>query len=110
MAYGGFIVDCTLSACVYNKIEVEMKKYLEYIWLALVLLTIFAFLLGFLKYINTALVSLLLISTFIKGELIVDYFMGLKEVQLKYRLIPLVWLLVVISLIAVAYYLPVTKA
>jgi len=87
-----------------------MKKYLEYIWLALVLLTIFAFLLGFLKYINTALVSLLLISTFIKGELIVDYFMGLKEVQLKYRLIPLVWLLVVISLIAVAYYLPVTKA
>ena len=84
-----------------------MKKYLEYVWVILIVLTIFAFLLGYLKYISTSLVAVLLITTFIKGELVTDYFMGLKDVKLKYRLIPIVWLFVVISLIAVAYYLPV---
>ena len=84
-----------------------MKKYLEYVWVILIVLTVFAFLLGYLKYVSTALVAVLLITTFLKGALVTDYFMGLKDVKLKYRLIPVVWLLVVISLIAVAYYLPI---
>ncbi|MCD6190997.1 MAG: cytochrome C oxidase subunit IV family protein [Sulfurimonas sp.] len=84
-----------------------MKKYLEYVWVILIVLTVFAFLLGYLKYVSTALVAVLLITTFLKGALVTDYFMGLKDVKLKYRLIPIIWLLVVISLIAVAYYLPV---
>ena len=84
-----------------------MKKYLEYVWVVLIVLTVFAFLLGYLKYVSTALVAVLLITTFLKGALVTDYFMGLKGVNLKYRLIPVVWLFVVISLIAVAYYLPV---
>jgi hypothetical protein len=85
-----------------------MKRTLEYVWIILVILTIFAYLLGYLKLISTSLVAILLISTFIKGQLVIDYFMGLKTVQLKYRLIPTGWLGIVISLIAVAYYLPVT--
>ncbi len=84
-----------------------MKRHLEYVWIILVMLTIFAYLLGYLKYISTSLVAVLLITTFIKGGLVTDYFMGLKDVKLKYRLIPVIWLFVVISLIAVAYYLPV---
>ncbi len=84
-----------------------MKKTFEYIWLTLIILTIFAYLLGYLKYINSSLVAVLLFTTFIKGWLVVDYFMDLKKVRLKYRLIPIVWLSIVISLIAVAYYLPV---
>ena len=84
-----------------------MKRILEVVWVALVILTVFAYLLGVLKYISTTLVAALLITTFIKGQLVIDYFMGLKEVRLKYRLIPTLWLGVVISLIAVAYYLPV---
>ena len=91
-----------------NKIP-NPKRVLEYIWLVLVILTIFAYLLGYLKYISTTLVAVLLVTTFIKGQLVIDYFMDLKEVRLKYRLIPTVWLGVVISLIAVAYYLPVTS-
>ena len=87
-----------------------MKKYLENVWIILIVLTVFAFLLGYLKYISTSLVAVLLITTFIKGELVIDYFMGLKNVQQKYRLIPIIWLFIVISLIAVAYYLPVTGA
>ena len=84
-----------------------MIKILEYIWIGLVTLTIFAYLLGYLKIITTALVAVLLLSTFIKGALISDYFMGLKDVGMKYRLIPIIWLSVIMVLIAVAYYLPV---
>ena len=86
-----------------------MKRILEVVWIVLVVLTIFAYLVGYLKYVSTALVAVLLVTTFIKGQLVIDYFMGLKYVQLKYRLIPAIWLGVVISLIAVAYYLPVTS-
>ncbi len=72
----------------------------------LLLLSLFAFLLGYLEYINTFLVSILLISTFIKGQLLIDYFMGLKNVKFKYRFIPSIWLVVVLTLIGVAYYVP----
>lgn len=85
-----------------------MIRMLEVVWVILVILTIFAYLLGYLQYVNASLVAVLLITTFIKGQLVIDFFMGLKDVQLKYRLIPTIWLSVVISLIAVAYYLPVT--
>jgi len=83
-----------------------MKKRVKIIWIILVILTIFAYLLGYLKLINNSLVALLVITTFIKGELVIDYFMGLKNVRLKYRLIPIIWLGIVLLLIAVAYYLP----
>ena len=82
-------------------------KTLEYVWITLVILTIFAYLLGYLKLISTSLVGVLLLTTFIKGALVSDYFMGLKNVAIKYRLIPIIWLGVIISLIGVAYYLPV---
>ncbi len=87
-----------------------MKRIFEYIWIILILLTIFAYLVGYLKYVTTSLVAVLLLTTFIKGVLVTDYFMGLKDVQLKYRIIPVAWLSLVISLIAVAYYLPVATA
>jgi len=82
-----------------------MKRVLEIIWIVLVILTIFAYLLGYLKLIDTSLVGVLLATTFIKGALVSDYFMGLKSVSTKYRVIPLIWLFVVIILIAIAYYL-----
>ena len=86
-----------------------MKKNLEIIWIILIVLTVFAYLIGYLKYINTYLVAVLLLTTFIKAELVIDYFMDLKNVKLKYRLIPIIWLSVTISLIVLAYYLPVVS-
>ncbi len=74
------------------------------IWITLLLLTIFAFVLGYLKLINFTLVAVLLVSTFIKGHLVIEYFMGLKDVTWKYRIIPSLWLFIVLSLIAIAYY------
>jgi len=87
----------------------NLKKTLEYVWIVLVVLTIFAYLLGYLKIISTSLVAVLLLTTFIKGALVSDYFMGLRDTGMKYRLIPILWLSVIISLIAVAYYLPVNN-
>jgi hypothetical protein len=82
-----------------------MKKILEVVWILLVILTIFAYLLGYLKLIDTALVGVLLFTTFVKGAMVSEYFMGLKNVSMGYRLIPIIWLTVVLSLIGVAYYL-----
>ena len=82
-----------------------MKKILEIVWIILVVLTVFAYLLGYLQLIDTSLVGVLLATTLIKGALVSDYFMGLQSVSIKYRLIPILWLLVVLFLVAVAYYL-----
>jgi hypothetical protein len=85
----------------------KMKRTLEYVWIFLVILTIFAYLLGYLKLISTSLVGVLLLTTFIKGAVVSDTFMGLKGVAGKYRFIPVIWLSVVIIFIGIAYYLPV---
>lgn len=86
-----------------------MKKTFEVVWLVLILLSIFAYLVGYLHLVNSALVVVLLVSTFIKGQLVIDYFMGLNEVNLRYRIIPTLWLAIVLSLTAIAYYWPVEK-
>jgi len=92
-------MDSSLSIDLHNKVETMIK-----IWITLVVLTTFAFLLGYFKLISTLLVGVLLISTFIKGQLVSDYFMGLKDVSWKYRFIPTFWLFIVLSLIVIAYY------
>ncbi|MDX1808817.1 MAG: cytochrome C oxidase subunit IV family protein [Sulfurospirillaceae bacterium] len=81
-----------------------MTKTAERIWIVLTILTWFAYLLGDLQLVGTWMVEALLISTFVKGGLIIDHFMGLKNVQYKYRLVPIIWLVLVISLVAISYY------
>ncbi len=76
------------------------------IWVVLVFLSMFAFFTGYLREVSALLVGILLISTFIKGYLVIEYFMGLKNITFKYRIIPTLWLLSVLSAIAIAYYLP----
>ncbi len=82
---------------------------MQYIWIVLVFLTLFAFLVGYLKLVSFALIIVLLITTFIKGQLVADYFMDLKNVKNSYRFIPTIWLTFVLSMIAVAYFLPITE-
>jgi len=75
------------------------------IWLRLVSLTLLSYVIGQFHLLESAAIVILLLITLLKGELIIDYFMGLKKVRLLYRLIPLVWLVFVLSLILLAYYL-----
>jgi len=81
-----------------------INKKVKIVWIILIFFTIFAYLLGKLALINTLLVGVLLFTTFIKGQLVIDYFMGLKNVSYKYRFIPTLWLVLILSLVAVAYY------
>ncbi len=81
-----------------------INKKVEIVWIILIFFTIFAYLLGKLELINTLLVGVLLVTTFIKGQLVIDYFMGLKNVSYKYRFIPTLWLTLILSLVAAAYY------
>jgi hypothetical protein len=85
-----------------------MKYTLECIWLSLVALSLFAYVMGQVEHFPKLFSILLLLGTLVKGQLIIDYFMELKEVRLKYRLIPTVWLGIVITLIAAAYYMPLS--
>jgi len=75
------------------------------IWLRLVSLTLLSYVIGQFHLLESGAIVILLLITLLKGELIIDYFMGLKKVRLLYRLIPLVWLFFVLSLILLAYYL-----
>lgn len=81
-----------------------MKKILEIVWIVLLVFSLFAFVLGYTHSISSWLVGFLLVSTFIKGQLVIDHFMGLGSVRLRYRLIPTFWLFITLSLIAVAYF------
>ena len=97
-------MDSTISTHLYYKV-VGMKRTVEIVWIVLIALTIFAYLLGKLHLASGFMVGVLLFTTFIKGQLVIDYFMGMKNVSLKYRLIPIIWLFVIISSIAASYYL-----
>ena len=77
------------------------------IWILLIVLTLLTFIVGYFKIISPLIVGLLLLSVFIKGHMISEYFMGLKDVQPKYRIIPILWLLLVVLAISFAYYFPV---
>lgn len=76
------------------------------IWILLIMLTFITFSMGYFEFIAPLIIGMILLSIFIKGQLISDYFMGLKEVKLRYRIIPTLWLVIVLSLIAYTYFFP----
>ena len=81
-----------------------MDKFTK-IWATLIVLTVISFLIGWLKLASLVVIAVLLVTTFIKGHLVIEYFMELNEVQGKYRYIPTIWLGVIILFIALGYYL-----
>ena len=81
-----------------------MNKYTK-IYLSLLAFTTFTFFIGWFELTSFIVIGILLFTTFLKGYLVIEYFMGLKEVKGKYRYIPTIWLVSIISLIALGYYL-----
>ena len=74
------------------------------VYLVLILMSIITFLSGFLNLVNPYVVGILLVSVLLKGYLISEHFMGLGKVSYTYRIIPIVWLFIVLSLIGYTYY------
>ena len=75
------------------------------VYIILIVCTIYTFLIGWFELSSNVLIALLLFTTFLKGNLILEYFMGLKNVKGKFRYIPIIWLTTVILGIGILYYI-----
>ncbi len=82
-----------------------MRRYYNShtIWLAMMLLTIWVYVVGESGFSGFWLVLFLLLTTIIKGALIIREFMALKGVSLLWRVIMYGWLWVVCLTVAVIY-------
>lgn len=81
----------------------QLNRFATIIWLALVILTIGTLLIGEeVTAGKTVMLSVLLISL-IKGQLIANYFMGLRHVSWLWRSIILGYFVIVGGMIAIAY-------
>jgi len=88
-----------------------MKRLLDaptFAWLALLLVTAANFAVGSLGWGGTSVVGAVLVATFIKGHVLVDWFMGLRGVSWRWRGVLTGYLAVVLGAIALAYSLGAT--
>ncbi|HEB57123.1 MAG TPA: hypothetical protein ENI98_12635 [Gammaproteobacteria bacterium] len=76
-----------------------------WVWLILMALTLMVLVVAEEGLSGSYIVSLLIISMLVKTQIIADYFMGLKRVRLRWRLIVSSYLLIVMSMIGLAYRL-----
>ena len=74
-------------------------------WLVLMGLTLALLAVGKAGVGGVGIATLVLLSTLVKTQLVADYFMGLKKTRLLWRAIVSIYLLLVISMIGLAYWL-----
>ncbi len=75
------------------------------VWFLLVVVTLSMYLLSSHQYSQQMLAALMLLAAWFKGQLIIDYFMGLRRVALRWRLIVSLWLVIVLGCIYLIYQL-----
>jgi len=73
-------------------------------YLLLIGLTCLAFLIGLTEVSNVWVMGLLFFSTFLKGKLIIDYFMGMNEYLSRWNNFPTLWLGLVIMIVTGVYF------
>jgi cytochrome c oxidase subunit 4 len=76
-----------------------------WVWMILVLLTLGVLAIGKAGLGGIGIVLLILLSTLVKTRMVADYFMGLKRAGRLWRTIVSVYLLIVVSMIGLAYWL-----
>ena len=74
-------------------------------WLVLMGLTLALLAVGKAGLGGAGIVTLVLLSTLVKTQLVADYFMGLKRTRPLWRAIVTIYLLLVIAMIGLAYWL-----
>lgn len=77
------------------------------IWLALIILTCSTYAIGETSWSGTAVMLTVLGTAVIKVEMVASYFMGLRRTRWLWRGIVLGWLILVSSLITIAYLMTV---
>lgn len=95
----------THSEATVSKSTGRLLRPCTWVWLALVGLTLSMLAVGQLGLSGGSVVTLLLIVTLIKTQLVADMFMGLRQSRLLWRMIVTVYLTGVIGLIGLAWWL-----
>jgi len=80
-----------------------MSKTLTIIWIVLVLLATVSFQIAHLGLINKTVMLVLALITFVKGCLVVNYFMDLRNSHWIWKASIFLYLFVVLGIIAIAY-------
>ena len=80
-----------------------LNRFATLIWLVLVILTIATFCIGERIAAGGAVMMSVLVISLIKGQLIANYFMGLRHVRWLWRGIILGYFVIVGGMVAVAY-------
>ncbi len=81
------------------------SKKLTIIWIILILLTLSSALVGYFKLSGLYIVGFVLLTVIIKGQMIIDYYMGLKNVRGYWRLAMLGFIFVIPAIIYTGYVL-----
>ena len=75
------------------------------VWMILVGLSLLMFALAQSGFESKLFVISILISSWYKGQMIIDHFMGLRHVEIIWRLVISIWLILVLSVIFIVYLL-----
>lgn len=78
------------------------------IWLILIALTLLTLGIGEMGLGGVSVVAFILLTTIIKSQMIVNYFMGLRRVKLFWRVVLFLYLLIVCGLIGLAYLMSIS--
>ncbi len=81
------------------------RKNLFIIWIILIVITLITAYIGYLEESGLFIVGFILLTVTIKGQLIIDHYMGLKNVRGFWRLAMLGFVYVIPGVIFTGYYL-----
>lgn len=81
------------------------NRYSTIVWLLLVALTLVTYAMGETGMAGSGAMLGLLLIALVKGQMVANYFMGLRHVALGWRAVMLAYFLIVGGLIALAYRL-----
>ena len=93
--------------------QAELKQQnnkATFVWIALMFATAIGAFLGSLKTTGVAVVLLSIVVLVVKGQLIVDYFMGLKPVARHWRILMSAYSIVIGAFVFLAYCLSLTSS
>mgnify|MGYP003625094837 FL=1 len=72
-------------------------------WVLLLLLTLIAVMLSQLNMASNILIMLALAITVIKSQIVVDRFMGLKDIEFRWRALMLAYIVIIPAIIVIIY-------
>lgn len=87
------------------KTQIQPNWFSTMIWLLLVALTLVTFRIGQAGTVGSSAMLAVLLIALVKGQMVANYFMGLRRVHIGWRILILAYFVIIGGLIALAYQL-----